>query len=125
MGSAIGVSAAVSVQAKPTKKGKAKASENQFIPFEEIAESADSIYNIPVETTVKTAKKITPFSLLSLEGVESTQKGEQLSYRFKVPYEQLHALVLIIEQQAIYSIALIDYSKESGRSSLTNLVQKN
>ena len=125
VGSAIGISAAVGVQAKPTKKGKAKASENQFIPFEEIAESADSIYNIPVETTVKTAKKITPFSLLSLEGVESTQKGEQLSYRFKVPYEQLHALVLIIEQQAIYSIALIDYSKESGRSSLTNLVQKN
>ena len=64
------------------------------------------------------------FTPLSLEGVDCIQKGDDLSYRFKIPYSQLGALVSILEKEKIYSVALIDFCQLSMRSSLINLVQK-
>lgn len=71
------------------------------------------------------AQASTQFNPLSLSGVECTQKGDDLSYRFKIPYAQLNALVTLIENEQIYSIASVNFNQASMRSSLINLVQKN
>lgn len=64
------------------------------------------------------------FTPLSLDGIECTQRGDKLSYKFKIPYSQLDSLAGIIEKNSIYSIALIDFRENSSRKDLVNYVSK-
>lgn len=73
------------------------------------------------ENSVKKGSAFKPFNL---NGVDHSQIGNNLVYKFKLPFNMLSGMISIITKKQLYDVALIDYSLVHGRDSLAREITK-